>query len=70
MNKFKKCTTCQYRESKTYPWACNYFSIVGHRRDCEPGNACIKYKKGKRIVLNKVDCLKGHCGTLDIENDK
>ena len=48
-----KCDSCKFRESSMYPWKCNYISIIGHSRGCEPGNACTEYQKGDRITLEK-----------------
>lgn len=46
-----KCDTCIYRALKGKPWKCEYIEITGHNRNCEPGNLCTEYKKGKRIKL-------------------
>lgn len=49
-----KCKTCQYRAAEAVEWECNYIDIVGHSRNCEPGNLCTKYKKGDRLTLPKL----------------
>ena len=54
-----KCKTCMYRAGNDL-WnnglKCDYMSVVGTSRPCEPGNKCIVYKKGKRT--NKKGRLK------------
>lgn len=52
MRKNEKCYTCIYRASANNPWLCEYISIIGHSRGCEPGNLCTKYIKGDRILSN------------------
>ena len=47
-----KCDSCKFRESSMFPWKCNYISIFGHSRGCEPGDLCTKYEKGDRIKSN------------------
>ena len=49
-----KCDTCKYRESETFPWKCNYISIVGHSRPCDCGNACTVYEEGNRIIADRL----------------
>ena len=46
-----KCKSCKYRAAKDKPWECEYISIIGHSRGCEPGDDCTVYKKGRRIVV-------------------
>lgn len=49
--KMDKCKTCMYRAGNDL-WnnglKCDYMSVVGTSRPCEPGNQCIVYKKGRR----------------------
>ena len=52
MNKNEKCFSCIYRASANSQWLCEYISIVGHSRGCEPGNLCTEYVKGDRIIGN------------------
>lgn len=46
-----KCETCIYRAGMEL-WSnglkCDYMTIVGTSRPCEPGAKCTVYKKGKR----------------------
>lgn len=43
----KVIKTCAYSENVGAALACNYISIEGHRRMCDP-EACDKYKKAER----------------------
>lgn len=45
----EKCKTCKYKAGEDAMYKCNYITIVGHSRGCEPGNKCTKYKRGKKI---------------------
>lgn len=53
MNKYfcssKKCKTCKYRAGYSSVNGCDYIFITGHSRNCDPGDKCIKYERGKKI---------------------
>lgn len=46
-----KCSTCIYRAASGKPWKCEYISIVGTSRSCEPGDLCTEYIKGDRLLV-------------------
>ena len=48
----KKCKTCMYRALESSLHLCDYASITGNVRGGEPGDKCIKYKKGPRLPMS------------------
>lgn len=51
-----KCNSCKYRAASSNCWTCEYITIVGHSRGCEPGDLCTVYERGDRIqLLNTVN---------------
>lgn len=49
----KLCQTCAYKVKVGGSLACDYFSITGEMRNCDPCN-CKKYKSGKRINVSNM----------------
>lgn len=52
--KMSKCNTCIYRAAKGQLWKCEYISIMGHSRGCEPDDKCVVYKRGRRLPIPNV----------------
>lgn len=61
------CDTCKYRAAKGKAWKCEYICIVGHSRGCEPGDLCIRYEKGDRLLVPFISpVITGHSDENDL----
>lgn len=48
----KRCSRpCKYRAAITSINGCDYLSITGHSRGCQPGEECTKFEEGERSKL-------------------
>lgn len=44
----RRCLTCFYHSYMSGMHCCDYFDITGERRDCDIGDACLRYDPRKR----------------------